>query len=347
MQQIVQGARSTEDRTQDSPTSARAVRLDVSRACASAPGFASRASRRMGRRAARWPDGGLPGRRRASRPSLARSSGTTTHRMPATWAPGADRNVALVTIASVPSLPTTSGTRIRSVRPPRERNGFAPTGYALECDGHILDLAVRARALAGAPCRDPAANGAAENRRGKVTECEPRAVQSSLERYTHMPRLDLDERNIGVEMAHSGHPLEIDHDGPPVWPDTRADAAPCAERDDWDALRAGPAHKVCYFARRRRPGDGPGTVFGRIASPDGEVFARPEVACIRDTIRFVAARAKRRQGPREGLPESRHCDIWLTRRRSRLRRRSRAFRRSSRTMRAPSPWLTPTRNRGG
>ena len=72
---------------------------------------------------------------------------------------------------------------IRTRRAPAKVDDLAVARHALERDHHVLDLAVSPGALAGAAGGDPAADGAAEDRRREVAEREARPIQRLLERY--------------------------------------------------------------------------------------------------------------------------------------------------------------------
>ncbi len=109
--------------------------------------------------------------------------------------------------------------QIRAVGAALEAHDLAAADDALERGDHVLDLAVAARALAGAARGDPAADGGAEDRRGEMPRGEALGVELFLEPDAERAGLDLERRDGGVEAAPAGEALEVEHHGARVGED--------------------------------------------------------------------------------------------------------------------------------
>ena len=189
---------------------------------------------------------------------------------------GCNRRVADVMTASVPSLPTTSGIKLG----PFVRCFSARTSpvlrHALEREHHVLDLPVVPGRLPGAPGRDPASDGAAEDRRREVPEGEAAPIELLFERHPHRPRFDVERRRRRrIERAPTCHPLQIDYHDVLSRQYAGAHAAPRAERDQRCSRRGGPRHELAHLAGRLRPHDRAGAVLGDVPRAHREVVPRP------------------------------------------------------------------------
>ena len=248
---------------------------------------ARRTDRRAGSR--RAADPAWKTRRIASQPATvsANENAANARAVGAGWR----RSVADVTMPRTPSLPTTSGVRSGPVRAPRERDDLAGPGHALERHDHVLDLAVVPGALARAPSRDPAAHGAAQDRRREVPEREASPAELLLQRQPERARLHVEARGALVEVSPaairfrsttttSGVGRTPPHTPLPAPNGTRPILRSAAQRTS-----------ACDAPRRLRPHDEPRPVLAHASGPDVEVVPWPEVARVRDLIGLVAARA--------------------------------------------------------
>jgi hypothetical protein len=189
--------------------------------------------------------------------------------------------------------------QVRAARAVAKVDDLTGPGHALQPEDHVLDLPVQPRALPGAPRRDPATDGAAEDGRGEVPEREAAAIEILLEGQAHLSGLDVERPCALVELAPARHPLQVEDDHALVREDPGADAAARAERDDRRLGVVRPADDARYLLGARRPDDAGRPVLAHVPRANGEVMSGPQVAGVGHAVGRIVARADAGHGAGE------------------------------------------------
>src|SRR5204862_8365292 len=79
-------------------------------------------------------------------------------------------------------------------------------------EDHVLDLSVLARELPGAARGEPAADGRAVDRRGKMPERRSLRVEQFLQPLAIQTGAGLDRARRQIDAQRTGEPLEIERD---------------------------------------------------------------------------------------------------------------------------------------